>query len=153
MPPLTRRAVPGALAALVLLSACTPAAVDVTAPSPDSATAAICGPLLAEVPRTVTDLPQRTTTSEWTRAWGDPPVALACGVAKPAAMQQDSQCFEVNGVGWFAEPATGGYVFTTLGRAAYVQVNVPAQYSPEANVLTEFSAAINAHDPVQQPCV
>lgn len=141
------------MAAVALLAGCTPAPVEVAAPSPDPATAEICAKVLAELPNTVTELPQRQTTSEWTRAWGDPPVALACGVPRPAAMQQDSQCFEVNGVGWFAEEAAGGYVFTTLGRPAYVQVNVPAQYSPEANVLTVFGAAINAHDPVEQPCV
>ena len=44
------------------------------------------------------------------------------GVQQPPGLSHGSECFEVNGVGWFAEEAEGGYLFTTIGRPAFVEV-------------------------------
>jgi hypothetical protein len=38
-------------------------------------------------------------------------------------------------------------VFTTNGRAAYVEVTVPDDYAPEAGVLTSFADIVKATDP------
>ena len=56
-------------------------------------------------------------------------------------------------MGWFAEPAHGGYLFTTIGRPAYVEVSVPSHYAPEAQRRWSTShAVINTYDPAEQPC-
>jgi hypothetical protein len=82
-----------------------------------------------------------------------PPLTLRCGVPRPPGPRATSQRFEVNGVGWFAEPAQGGYLFTTIGRPAYVEVSVPSHYAPEAQALVDLATPINTYDPAeQQPC-
>lgn len=97
---------------------------------------------------------KRRVTSEpaLTAAWGDPPISLRCGVTRPAAMTRASQCYEVDGVGWFAEQGEGGWLFTTFGRDAFVEVGVPSAYAPEANALVDLAPAISAHDPLREPC-
>lgn len=124
-------------------------------PAPDPASAAVCAALVPALPPTVAGQPARDVAGpeELVAAWGTPPVTLRCGVAQPAALQPTSQCFEVEGVGWFAEPVAEGYLFTTIGRTAFVEVGVPSRYAPEADVLVELAAAVSAHDPVQRPCV
>ncbi len=88
----------------------------------------------------------------WSAAWAKPAITLRCGVPRPAKLRPTSSCFEVNGVGWFAEQASGGYLFTTIGRTAYVEVAVPVDYAPEAGALTDVAATITAHDPLVSPC-
>jgi len=113
----------------------------------------VCTALLAALPATVLDETRRKTTSEWTAAWGNPVITLACGIPMPASAGPTSECLEVNKVGWYAEQAEGGVIFTTLGRDVPVEVRVPTQYSPEANALVDVAAAITAHDPLHTPCV
>jgi Protein of unknown function (DUF3515) len=129
--------------------------VPVAVPSPAPEVADACKPLVAAVPDNVLSTKRRDTSpaSPLTAAWGDPPIELVCGVATPAEMATaQSQCFEVNGVGWFARQAQNGIVFTTIGRKVYVEVAVPDDYAPEANALTDLSEAIATHNPVVTPC-
>jgi hypothetical protein len=129
--------------------------VPVAVPSPAPEVATACASLLDDVPDKVLSAKRRDTTPEsrLTAAWGDPPIELACGVAPPAGMATaQSQCFEVNGVGWYAEQAENGYVFTTVGRKLYVEVSVPDDYRPEANALTDLSDTLTKHNPVITPC-
>ena len=70
----------------------------------------------------------------------------------PPGLTPTSECLEVNGVGWFREQADGGTLFTTIGRAVAVEVGVPAGYAPEVDVLVDLAAAVDAHDPLEQPC-
>ena len=142
--------------AALLLAGCSTPAVPVAVPSPAAEVAAVCERLVAAMPDRVLDAEARETTpdSPLTAAWGDPPIEATCGVAAPAEMARaQSQCFEVNGVGWFAAPAGNGVVFTTIGRKVYVEVAVPHRYAPEANALTDLSGAISQHDPVITPCI
>lgn len=127
--------------------------VAVPSPAPEVATA--CAALLADVPAKVLDAKRRDTSpeSKLTAAWGDPPIELVCGVSPPAGMATPGfECFEVNGVGWYAEEAKNGYVFTTVGRKLYVEVSVPDDYRPEANALTDVSDAVSKHDQLITPC-
>jgi hypothetical protein len=127
--------------------------VTVERPSPTAAEAAVCTPLMAALPQQVLDQDRRTVEfPDLTAAWGKPVITLRCGVPKPAALGAASQCFEVNGVGWFAEEAEGGYLFTTIGRAAYVELGVPNAYAPEATALVDVAAAVTAHDRLLKPC-
>ena len=55
-----------------------------------------------------------------------------------------SQLIDVNGLEWFAEELTQGYLFTTYGLAANVEVTVPDDYAPEIGPVTELSTLVQA---------
>ena len=146
------------LAALgvILLAGCSPGATPVPVPSLGPEVAAACTDLVKALPAKVLDAKRRKTTPEspLTAAYGDPPIEMTCGVARPAdSAEALSKCFEVNGVGWFAKQVQNGYVFTTIGRALYFEVAVPSKYAPEANALTDISDAVQKHDKLVTPCL
>ena len=133
--------------ALVLfgLSGCaSPVAAPTVSPSPPG-----CAELLAEVPTRISGQERREVEPDngTTAAWGDPPVVLRCGVTAPAGLRPDSSLTEVNGVAWFAEQRSRGYVFTTVGRTPAVEVTVPDAYAPEGSVLAQLGTALSAPTP------
>jgi hypothetical protein len=141
---------------LPALTGCGPGAVQVAVPSPAPEVAAACSKLVGALPDAVLDAKRRKTEppSPLTTAYGDPPIEITCGVAPPAGLAQaQSQCFEVNGVGWFAEEVENGVIFTTIGRKVYLEVAVPDKYAPEANALTDVSDAVQAHNTLITPCI
>ena len=134
-----------------LLAGCGKVAVD--DPAPDEAGVAVCTAVMADLPEQVLDQGRRTVEpGRFSAAWGKPAIVLRCGVAAPPTLTPTSECLEVNGVGWFGEEATGGMIFTTIGRAAYVEVLVPSQYQLGSGALVDVGAAVSAHDPVVSPC-
>ncbi|OYN91269.1 hypothetical protein CGZ91_07425 [Parenemella sanctibonifatiensis] len=134
---------------MLLATGCT-----VTAPAPDPGSVQTCADLIAAAPAVVAGQPQRATDQpESAVAWGDPAVLLACGVADPPGFGPTSECYEVDGIGWYAEPVDGAYRFTTLDRTPRIQVTVPSAYEPQAAVLTDLSEAISTTIPQQRPCV
>lgn len=141
---------------IALLAGCS-GPVTLDAPTPPDDAAAACRALLAATPDAVDGHDRRETdpASDYTAAWGDPAITLACGVAEPDALGPASQCFEVNGVGWFAErrDEQGEVRFTTIGRETVVQAVVPTDYAPEANPLVDLATPIKQHVPVSDPCV
>jgi hypothetical protein len=109
---------------------------------------------MGDLPAIVLDSKRRTVEpGRFTAAWGDPAITLRCGVDKPPKLTAASPCYEVNGVGWFAEEASGGYLFTTIGRATFIEVGVPSRYAPEANALVDLAATVSAHDRLLKPCL
>lgn len=125
-------------------------------PLPAPEVAAACTQLVQALPAKVLDQKRRKTSPEspLTTAYGDPAIEVTCGVATPAGMAEaQSQCFQVNGVGWFAKQVQNGYIFTTIGREIYLEIAVPAKYSPEANALTDVSDSIQQHNKVITPCI
>lgn len=129
-------------------------AVPVDEPALTPADQEVCAQVMADLPDTVLDAERRATDpGVVSAAWGSPPVTLRCGVPQPTTMTATSECLEVNGVGWYAEPGTGGVVFTTLGRDTFIEVAVPSRYAPEPAALTFFSATVDRHDPLRTPCV
>ena len=142
----------GLVVALVLvLAGCGKVAVDEPTPGPE--VAQVCGEVMGSLPAEVLDQGRRTVEpGVLSAAWGKPAIVLRCGVPAPPGLARDSECLEVNGVGWFAEEAQGGMIFTTIGRPAYVEVSVPTSYAPESGALADLSAAVAAHDPVTTPC-
>jgi hypothetical protein len=139
---------------LILLAGCS-GPVEVPPPTPSEDAAGICRSLIATLPETVDGHDRRETdpASDYTAAWGDPAIILACGVTKPPGLGPASQCFEVNGVGWFAEQQEQRVRFTTIGREAFVQVIVPKDHAPEANPLVDLAAPITRQIPVVDACV
>ncbi|KWW99636.1 hypothetical protein LI90_1275 [Carbonactinospora thermoautotrophica] len=119
--------------------------VRITVPAPPPADAArACAALHHALPRKLDGQDRRrvTTDSPLVAAWGDPPIVLRCGVPVPAAYQPTSQVVTINGVDWFPEQLTRGYVFTTVGRVANVEVSVPDAYAPEVNPLVDLAGAV-----------
>ncbi|MDN5724927.1 MAG: DUF3515 domain-containing protein [Propionibacteriales bacterium] len=134
------------------LVSCSVGPVQQTPPTPDAAGVDICAQVMTALPERVLDAERRSSEpADLSAAWGSPAITLRCGVAKPPGMGPGSECLEVNGVGWYAEPGEGGLLFTTLGRKINIEVGVPNRYAPEATALTDLSAAV-ANDPVVTPC-
>jgi hypothetical protein len=80
--------------------------------------------------------------SDVTAAWGEPAITVRCGVADPAALSPTSKLLTVNGVDWFPEELTEGYLFTTQERQVNVEVTVPDDYEPEIEAVTELSGVV-----------
>jgi hypothetical protein len=141
---------------LILLAGCSAGPTPVSVPSPAPEVAAACTQLVKALPEKVLDAKRRKTSPEspLTTAYGDPPIEVTCGVSPPAGMAEaQSQCFEVNGVGWFAKEVTNGVVFTTIGRALYFEVAVPSKYKPEANALADVSDVVHRYNKLITPCI
>ena len=85
--------------------------------------------------------------SDLTAAWGTPAIVLRCGVSRPAAATPSANMVTIDGVDWFAEEVPEGYIFTSRGRLANVEITVPDDYSPEAGPLFELAPAIKEADP------
>ena len=145
----------GLFGLLRLIAGCSPGPTPVPVPSPAPEVAAACAELVKALPAKVLDAERRETSpkSPLTAAYGDPPIEMTCGVTPPAGMAEaQSQCFEVNGVGWFAKQVENGFIFTTIGRSLYFEVAVPAKYAPQANALTDISDAVHRFDKLVTPC-
>ena len=143
------------LCCLSALTACGSGAVDVAVTSPRGEAKAACMAWTEDLPRRVAGQDTRTVepAGALAGAWGDPPILARCGVAKPAGLRPTSTCHVVNGVGWHARRDEGGFVFTTIGRRASVEVAVPETYEPAASALVDLAASVKRHLPVVQPCV
>lgn len=130
-----------ATAAVLAVAACgTPVALPPPPSPPES-----CNALATELPARVSGQERRSTdpSSPATAAWGDPPISLRCGVPLPAGFQPTSQLLTINGVDWLPETLTDGVRFTTVGRAANVEVTVPSTYRPEADIAVQLSGAVS----------
>ena len=140
---------------LLVLAGCSQGPTPVPVPSPAPEVAAACDPLIKAMPAKVLDAERRKTEplSPLTTAYGDPPIEVTCGVSTPDGMAEaQSQCFEVNGVGWFAKEVENGTIFTTIGRAIYLEIAVPVKYRPEANALTDVSDVVKKYNKLITPC-
>lgn len=131
-------------AALTVLAGCAADTAEVPAPSPDTETAELCHTLVQHLPDTMVGQERITTRpdSDHVAAWGDPPIAVRCGVERPAELAPDSQLRTVNEISWFPEPGDRPTLFTAVGRAAYVELDVPASYGAPAQGLVEMSDVI-----------
>ena len=134
-----------------LLAGCGRVAVDEPTPGPE--VAQVCGAVMAALPAEVLDQARRTVEpGVLSAAWGRAAIVLRCGVDAPPGLRDDSECLEVNDVGWYAEEVENGTIFTTIGRPAFVEVAVPAKFAPESGALADLSGVITDHDPVITPC-
>jgi hypothetical protein len=141
------------LLACLLLAGCQGSSLRVDTYPTAKDSALDCAALLGDLPPQVADQPRRLVVDRLAGAWGDPPIILRCGVEKPAALKPDSQCDEVNGVGWLAEEQPDGWLFTTIGRKHYVSLEVPSAYDPAADALADVADLVRRHLPNVKPCV
>jgi hypothetical protein len=128
--------------AAVVLSACSSGAVEVAVPA--AADEPACRSAVLLWPSTVSGLQPRATDPDSTgvRAWGDPAVVARCGVA--ALAPTDTECIEVDGVGWIPEELSDGTRFTSFGTDPAVEVLVPRKYAPEPLLLPAFAPVAKA---------
>lgn len=117
-----------------------------------------CAELVAALPDTVDGAGTRPTSpqSAATAAWGEPPIVLRCGVARPAAVTPTSVLLEVDGIGWFPEPLEAGTVFTAVqldglefdglegfdDPALYLEVIIPDAYTSPGGIIADISSAL-----------
>jgi len=125
--------------------------VAVPSPAPTGPAAYACAALHGRLPDEVNGLKVVAShpNSDLTSAWGNPTVTIRCGV-QPPAVSPSEQIISIDGVDWYPEKFTGGYRFTTMHRALYVEVNVPSAYAPEADALTDISPSIKLTIPVSK---
>ncbi|NRQ51353.1 DUF3515 family protein [Aeromicrobium stalagmiti] len=144
------------LGVLLTVSACSPG-LAVDAYPTERGTEIDCKALYADAPRQVAGEDAILVEDDTAVAWGAPPIILRCGVEKPAILDPEDPadvppCNFVDGVDWVSETTADGYLFTTIGRAFYVSVEVPKDYDPAADALADVAAAVKKHDPSVTPC-
>lgn len=115
-----------------LVGGCSGADAVVVAPAP-SASAPVCAQVLLLSPYELLGQERRTTTSQASRAWGDPPIVLRCGVEPPGPSPE--RCVRVTSddgesVDWLAVEGDGAWLFVTYGRTPAVEVVVPTGALP-----------------------
>ncbi|MFH8983529.1 DUF3515 domain-containing protein [Streptomyces varsoviensis] len=107
----------------------------VPAPTPSGDQAGPCRALHDKLPATVNGKKRRAThpVSDFTAAWGAPPIVLRCGVNRPLVVTPGDKHFdpnadtvEIDGVEWLPErQPDGGIRCTTSKRLAWVEVTLP----------------------------
>lgn len=142
------------LVAAVALSCAACGAVKVAVPQLPAQVTDQCSRLVAALPETVSGQTRRSTSpkSPLIAAWGKPPIVATCGVPTPVSASSGAACYEVNGVGWYADEQPQQVTFTTVGRRLNLEVVVGSAFAPQADVLIDLAAAVKAHDPVVRPC-
>jgi len=133
-------------------------ALTYSAPPQADTEAAACAKVLAQLPVTLRGLDSRVVHTRpdtpFVVAWGDPAVVLRCGVARPGALKPGSGAEFIlggNPAGPFYDVQKEGdaNVWTTVDRAAYVSITVPAKYAADP-VPTLSRAIAKALPPVCQ---
>jgi hypothetical protein len=122
----------------------------VATPDASGATRAICARLVDRLPTHLDGHRSRVVqpASPLTHAWGDPPIILRCGVAKPVGYSSTSvQTADVNGVQWFQQVGPAIVRWTAVRRSANVELAVPTSYDAQGGLLVELGAAIRASIP------
>jgi hypothetical protein len=147
------------VSALLLVAGCS-GPVSLDAPRLSGPDAAACRALVHALPAEVADLPRAKADpgAGYGAAWGDPPIELRCGVPRPKGLDAFAQCQTVNGVDWYIpESQQSGQpqeiTMTTVGRAQYVEVRIPADYFPPATTMVDLGPAVKQTIREVRPCV
>jgi hypothetical protein len=113
---------------------------------------ASCPALMAALPLELAGEPSRAVQSDspFAYAWGEPPVVLVCGVARPAGLEPTSPLIQINGVNWFVDTsAPDAIVWTAVDRPVHVQVTVSAD--TDSAPVTALGPVLNDALPARQP--
>ncbi len=128
----------GVLAAVVALGLAGCAAPVTVEPAP-TASDPVCGEVLLRAPLELVGLERRPTTSQASRAWGEVPIVLRCGVEPPGPSPE--RCVRIEGtagdvVDWIALEGEDAWTFVTYGRVPAVEVTVPFAALPAGGQAT-----------------
>ncbi|MGB8021740.1 MAG: DUF3515 domain-containing protein [Candidatus Nanopelagicales bacterium] len=121
--------------------------MSVEPPAAKDEVVALCARFVAALPEEMSTVgPRRPVRPESaaTAAYGDPPVTVRCGVPVPAALTATSLLVTVDGIDWLPEELTGGWLMTTVGRAANVEIAVPSGLGPAPSVAADLAPTIAA---------
>lgn len=98
----------------------------------------ICAQVLIAMPDELAGAPSRPTTTQASRAWGDPPITIRCGV-EPPGPTTDRCVTAIDAAGrsvdWVMreigdpEVDENTWHFTTYGRVPALEVIVPVEYA------------------------
>jgi hypothetical protein len=140
----------GVLTGCSLLVGCS-APVEIDPPELGAADQAACEAFADELPDTLAGEQPVDTDPEdpLGGAYGDPAIAVVCGVGVPEEFGAGGQCEEADGVGWFAPPeqyddqSADVTIFAVTHRPV-VELRVPGDYRPNglAAALTDVSAPV-----------
>jgi len=105
-----------------------------------------CDELMGALPDVVDDAVRRDVepAQPGVAAWGQPPIILRCGVGEPTGLDPTLAVLDVSGVGWRSLDGEGGTFFYTDDRVAVVEVAIPNDYAPEAEVLVDLAQAVDS---------
>ncbi len=107
-----------------------------------------CRSLIAAMPGEVATQGRRVvepTTShidDYSAVWGDPVIAMKCGLAAPAGYIPVDGDLVVDGITWRPLQLSHGYQFFAQGLVVPLSVTVPSEYAPETNALADISPAL-----------
>lgn len=121
------------------------------APDPPGDEARLCTRFIDALPDELPTVGTRRTVSDesgLTAAYGDPPVAIRCGVPDPPGLRPTSTLVSVQGVDWLPEELSAGWRLTTIGLAANVELTVPTQQGPAPSVAVDIEPSLRAAIPV-----
>ncbi len=107
-----------------------------------ASTLVACRGLRAELPESLGQgLSRRAVVpaSDSTSAYGDPVVAVRCGVA-PGSDRDDP--YTINDVRWAVHDSGSSRTWTTLGRDVNAEVIIPDAYSGQAEIIGTVSFAV-----------
>lgn len=130
------------LGALLGAASCAaPAPVD---PAP-SASEPVCAVLLLALPDVVGGEERRPTTSQASRAWGDPAIVLRCGVTPLGPTVEGCVTIAAGDgteVDWVVTEEQDHTAFVTYGQLPAVEVTIPRDYAGDQTIMTELSTAV-----------
>ena len=146
---------------LVLVAGCSDP-VEIDPPDLDAADRAACEAFAEDLPPTLADEEPVETEPEEPlgAAWGDPAIAVVCGVDLPDGFDEAAECVEANGVGWYAPPeqyddqAADVTIFAVTYRPV-VELRLPGDYRPNglAAALAELAEPVRRHLSEVQDCL
>ncbi len=121
--------------------------VEIAVPTPQPDEVEPCSAFTAALPPSLSTVGERrdvTPDSALTAAYGDPPVGIRCGVPVPEALGPTSTLVTVDDLQWFPEELSAGWRMTSIGRAANVELTVPAEQGPAPSVAADLAPTIAA---------
>ena len=81
-------------------------------------------------------------------AYGDPPILLRCGVPEP---ERVAEPVTINDVDWSVRDSGAGFTWTTTGRTAALEVEIPDSYENFAELIVPLTGPVAAHLPKAPP--
>lgn len=109
--------------------------VSVSAPADSSGpTVSTCAKVISALPLRLAGLDLRRTVSDPPSssivAWGEPPVVLRCGIARPGSLNPSlsAELFQIDSVLVLPTRSPTATTFTVVDRSVYLDVSVPSSY-------------------------
>jgi hypothetical protein len=104
-------------------------------PNPSPGTTSTCAQVISALPLVLNGKNLRRTVSNpptgLVQAWGDPPIVLRCGVAKPPQLNPSTTTgyLQLNGVLNLVTSQGGDQIYTVVDRKVFIELDVPHNYA------------------------